>query len=152
MFIILLYSLVRDLPQLRVSLIGCVPQRERRPRMINDYTFIASILKHSIWNSPMQYSEDAQCTAFYGISKVLIIVMVWFYSRRPTYLADFTSSTSRHWETSVSQHHLRTYQGRIHSSSSLLDSLWSDLLMRSTAVLVTAEKYGGDSAHFIISD
>lgn len=39
MFIVLPYHLVRDIPQLRISPIGCVPQRERRPRMINDYTF-----------------------------------------------------------------------------------------------------------------
>jgi len=39
MFIVLPYSLLRDLPQLRISPLGCVPQRERRPRMINDYTF-----------------------------------------------------------------------------------------------------------------
>ena len=39
MFIILPYSLLRDMPQLRISPLGCVPQRERRPRMINDYTY-----------------------------------------------------------------------------------------------------------------
>lgn len=39
MFIVLPYSLLRNLPQLRISPLGCVPQRERRPRMINDYTF-----------------------------------------------------------------------------------------------------------------
>jgi len=37
MFIVLLYELLRDLPQLRISPLGCVPQRERRPRMFNDY-------------------------------------------------------------------------------------------------------------------
>jgi len=39
MFIVLPYHLIRHIPQLRISPIGCVPQRERRPRMINDYTF-----------------------------------------------------------------------------------------------------------------
>ena len=39
MFIVLPYHLLRDLKQLRISPIGCVPQRERRPRMINDYTY-----------------------------------------------------------------------------------------------------------------
>ena len=39
MFLVLPYELVRDIPQLRISPIGVVPQRERRPRMINDYTF-----------------------------------------------------------------------------------------------------------------
>ena len=39
MFLVLPYELVRRIPQLRISPIGCVPQRERRPRMINDYTF-----------------------------------------------------------------------------------------------------------------
>ena len=39
MFIVLPYSSVRDLPPLRLSPLGCVPQRERRPRIINDYTY-----------------------------------------------------------------------------------------------------------------
>ena len=39
MFIVLPYSLVKDLPALRLSPLGCVPQRDRRPRIINDYTF-----------------------------------------------------------------------------------------------------------------
>ena len=39
MFIVIPYSLVRQHPQLRISPLGCVPQRGRRPRMINDYTF-----------------------------------------------------------------------------------------------------------------
>jgi len=38
-FIILPYSVLRDLPQLRISPVGCVPQQERRPRMICDYTY-----------------------------------------------------------------------------------------------------------------
>ena len=39
MFIVLPYSLLRHQPQLKISPLGCVPQRERRPRIINDYTF-----------------------------------------------------------------------------------------------------------------
>ena len=39
MFIILPYHLVRPLIPLRLSPLGCVPQRERRPRIINDYTY-----------------------------------------------------------------------------------------------------------------
>ena len=39
MFIVLPYRTVRPLPPLRLSPLGCVPQRERRPRIINDYTF-----------------------------------------------------------------------------------------------------------------
>ena len=39
MFIVIPYSLVRKHRQLRISPLGCVPQRGRRPRMINDYTF-----------------------------------------------------------------------------------------------------------------
>ena len=39
MFIVLPYSAVRDLVPLRLSPLGCVPQRERRPRIINDYTY-----------------------------------------------------------------------------------------------------------------
>ena len=39
MFIVLPYHLVRSLPPLRISPLGCVPQRERRPRIINDYTY-----------------------------------------------------------------------------------------------------------------
>ena len=33
------YSAVRDLPGLRISPLGVVPQRDRRPRLIVDYTF-----------------------------------------------------------------------------------------------------------------
>ena len=39
MFIVIPYNLVRKHPQLRISPLCCVPQRDRRPRMINDYTF-----------------------------------------------------------------------------------------------------------------
>ena len=39
MFIFLPYSTVHDLPALRLSPLECIPQRERRPRIINDYTF-----------------------------------------------------------------------------------------------------------------
>ena len=39
MFIILPYSAVRSYKPLRLSPLGCVPQRERPPRIINDYTF-----------------------------------------------------------------------------------------------------------------
>ena len=39
MFLILPYDLVRHLPQLRLSPIGCIPQRDRRPRTIIDYTY-----------------------------------------------------------------------------------------------------------------
>ena len=38
-FVILPYKLLRDRPELRISPLGCVPQRDRRPRIINDYTF-----------------------------------------------------------------------------------------------------------------
>jgi hypothetical protein len=38
-WVVLPYSAVRDLPNLRVSPPGVVPQRERRPRLIVDYTF-----------------------------------------------------------------------------------------------------------------
>ena len=38
-WMVLPYRLVRDLPQLRLSPLGVVPQRERRPRLIVDYTF-----------------------------------------------------------------------------------------------------------------
>ena len=39
MFVVVPYHLVRHHKQLRISPLGCVPQRDRRPRMINDYTF-----------------------------------------------------------------------------------------------------------------
>jgi len=39
MFIVLPYALIRHHPQLRISPLGCVPQRDRRPRIINDYTY-----------------------------------------------------------------------------------------------------------------
>ena len=39
MFIVLPYQHVRSFPELRISPLGCVPQRERRPRIINDYTY-----------------------------------------------------------------------------------------------------------------
>ena len=38
-FLLLPYELLREQPALRISPLGCVPQRERRPRIINDYTF-----------------------------------------------------------------------------------------------------------------
>jgi hypothetical protein len=38
-WMVLPYHLVRDDPQLRLSPLGVVPQRERRPRLIVDYTF-----------------------------------------------------------------------------------------------------------------
>ena len=38
-FILLPYTSLRHLKPLRISPLGCVPQRERRPRIINDYTF-----------------------------------------------------------------------------------------------------------------
>jgi hypothetical protein len=38
-WMVLPYRLVKDLPQLRLSPLGVVPQRERRPRLIVDYTF-----------------------------------------------------------------------------------------------------------------
>ena len=37
--IVLTYSLLRNVPQLCISPLGCVPQRGHRPRIINDYTF-----------------------------------------------------------------------------------------------------------------
>ena len=39
MFIVVPYDLLRHIPGLCLSPIGCIPQRDRRPRMINDYTF-----------------------------------------------------------------------------------------------------------------
>ena len=39
MFVVVPYHLLRHHRQLRISPLGCVPQRDRRPRMINDYTF-----------------------------------------------------------------------------------------------------------------
>ena len=39
MFVILPYKALRHLDPLRISPLGCVPQRERRPRIINDYTY-----------------------------------------------------------------------------------------------------------------
>ena len=38
-FILLPYSLLNGQPSLRISPLGCVPQQERRPCIINDYTF-----------------------------------------------------------------------------------------------------------------
>jgi hypothetical protein len=38
-WIVLPYHLVQHLPNLRISPLGVVPQRERRPRIIVDYTF-----------------------------------------------------------------------------------------------------------------
>jgi hypothetical protein len=39
MIIVLPYELSREHPSLCISPIGCIPQRDRRPRMINDYSF-----------------------------------------------------------------------------------------------------------------
>ena len=38
-FVILPYQLIRHHPALRISPLGCVLQHERRPRIINNYTF-----------------------------------------------------------------------------------------------------------------
>lgn len=38
-WVVLPYNEVRDWPDLRVSPLGVVPQRDRRPRLIVDYTF-----------------------------------------------------------------------------------------------------------------
>ena len=38
-WMVLPYNAVRNMPNLRLSPIGVVPQRERRPRTIVDYTF-----------------------------------------------------------------------------------------------------------------
>ena len=38
-FMVLPYGLLRGYPALHISLLGCVPQREQRPRIINDYTY-----------------------------------------------------------------------------------------------------------------
>jgi hypothetical protein len=38
-WIVLPYEQVQDLPNLRVSPIGVVPQRDRRPRTIVDYSY-----------------------------------------------------------------------------------------------------------------
>jgi hypothetical protein len=38
-WIVLPYSQIRNLPNLRISPIGVVPQRDRRPRIIVDYSF-----------------------------------------------------------------------------------------------------------------
>ena len=38
-WVVLPYKAIAHLPNLRVSPIGCVPQRERRPRIIVDYTY-----------------------------------------------------------------------------------------------------------------
>ena len=38
-FVILPYRLLKDHPELQISPLGCIPQRDRRPRIINDYTF-----------------------------------------------------------------------------------------------------------------
>ena len=39
MFTVVPYTLLRHIPGLCLSPIGCIPQRDRRPRMINDYIF-----------------------------------------------------------------------------------------------------------------
>ena len=36
---VLPYELIKDIPNLRISHMGAVPQRERRPRTIIDYSF-----------------------------------------------------------------------------------------------------------------
>ena len=39
MFVVLPNPLLRDFPQLQISPLGCAPQQDRRPHMINDYTY-----------------------------------------------------------------------------------------------------------------
>ena len=38
-WVVLPYSQVKDIPNLRLSPLGVVPQQERRPQIIDDYTF-----------------------------------------------------------------------------------------------------------------
>ena len=69
MFIVLPYhDLLRNYKQLRISPpIGCVPQREQRPRMINDYTH-SSVNPDSIHCAPpeaMQRGRTLHCLLWY---------------------------------------------------------------------------------------
>ena len=66
-FVILPYDEVRSLTPLRISPLGCVPQRERRPRIINDYTYSGinpSTLKMAPQES-MQWGRTLQRVLWY---------------------------------------------------------------------------------------
>ena len=66
-FIILPYKEFRSLKPLQISPLGCVPQREQRPRIINDYTFSGvnpSTLKMSPQES-MQWGRTLQRILWY---------------------------------------------------------------------------------------
>ena len=69
-FIVLPYETVRSLEPLRISPLGCVPQRERRPQIINDYTFSGvnpSTLKMAPQES-MQWGRTLQRILWYIFS------------------------------------------------------------------------------------
>ena len=70
MFIVLPYHLLKDMKQLRLSPLGCVPQRERRPRMINDYTY-SSVNPDTIHCAPpeaMQWGRTLHRLLWYVFS------------------------------------------------------------------------------------
>ena len=56
-WVVLPYELVKDLPHLRLSPIGVVPQRNRRPHTIVDYTWshVNSETSHMAPNKAMQF-------------------------------------------------------------------------------------------------
>ena len=67
MFVAIPYSLVCKLRPLHISPLGCVPQRGRRPQMINDYTF-SGVNPVTVKMAPpeaMQWGQTINCVLWY---------------------------------------------------------------------------------------
>ena len=81
MFIVLPYKLIRHLPGLRLSPIDCIPQRERRPRMVNDYSFY-SINQATLKLAPQESMQWGKI-AFFGTFILQIDLTVLSSSQKP---------------------------------------------------------------------
>ena len=74
-WVVLPFSSVQHLPNLRISPIGCVPQRERRPRIIVDYTY-------SGVNATTDRRSHSEAMQFGGTLKR---ILQQIYSAKPRY-------------------------------------------------------------------
>jgi hypothetical protein len=75
-FIVLPYELLREHPGLCISPIGCIPQRDRRPRMINDYSF-------SFVNQNSQKLAPAEAMQWgKTLDRVLVLWYIYYADRR----------------------------------------------------------------------
>jgi len=95
MFIVLPYELLRDSPQLRISPLGCAPQRERRPRMINDYTF-SGINPQTVKRAPPEAMQWEK-----ALHRLLWYV---FHGRSVSWTSPTVQNGSLQWLLSIASH------------------------------------------------